>query len=110
MIYRGAVMGYREPIPSVRLKAMRRGLQDYEYFRLLAAKESKAAADRLVDGIVYERPFGERAMRDTEIWKNNPEEWDQARVAAGERIAAKRAHRRRRRIEEKASAVASGRG
>jgi hypothetical protein len=89
MIYRGAVMGYREPIPSVRLKAMRRGLQDYEYFRLLAAKESKAAADRLVDGIVYERPFGERAMRDTEIWKNNPEEWDQARVAAGGRIAGK---------------------
>jgi hypothetical protein len=88
MIYRGAVMGYNEPIASVRLKAMRRGLQDYEYFRLLAAKEGKAAADELVDSIVYKRPFGERAMRDTEIWRNNPEQWDKVRIEAGSRIAA----------------------
>jgi hypothetical protein len=87
MIYRGAVMGYNEPIPSIRLKAMRRGLQDYEYFRLLAGKEGRAAADELVNGIVYKRPFGARAMRDTEIWKNNPEEWDKVRIAAGQRIA-----------------------
>jgi Glycoside hydrolase 123, catalytic domain len=87
MIYRGAVMGYREPIPSVRLKAMRRGLQDYEYFRLLAEKDGKPAADQLVDGIVYKRPFGARAMLDTEIWKNNPEEWDAVRITAGKRIA-----------------------
>jgi hypothetical protein len=87
MIYRGAVMGYREPIPSVRLKAMRRGLQDYEYFRLLAEREGKPAADKLVDSIIHKRPFGERAMRDVEIWKNNPEEWDKVRVEAGGRIA-----------------------
>ena len=89
MIYRGVVMGYREPIPSIRLKAMRRGLQDYEYFQLLAGKEGKAAADQLVDSIVHKRPFGARAMLDTEIWKNNPDEWDKVRIAAGERIAVK---------------------
>jgi hypothetical protein len=27
-------------------------------------------------------------MRDTEIWKNNPGDWDRVRDVAGERIAA----------------------
>jgi len=36
---------------------------------------------------VYKRPFGSHALLDTEIWKNNPEEWDKVRIAAGERIA-----------------------
>lgn len=87
MIYRGAVMGYNEPIPSIRLKAMRRGLQDYEYFQLLADKEGKRAADEFVNRIIYKRPFGARAMLDTEIWKNNPEEWEEVRVTVGNRIA-----------------------
>ena len=88
LIYRGAVMNYDRPIPSVRLKAQRRGLQDYEYFWLLAQKTgSKQAADELVNGIVYKKPFGKAAMLDIEIWKNNPEEWDKARVAAGEQLA-----------------------
>jgi glycosyl hydrolase family 123 len=88
LIYRGAVMDYPGPIPSIRLKAQRRGLQDYEYFWLLAQKTgNKQAADALVNSIVYKRPFGKAAMLDIEIWKNNPEVWDQARIAAGERIA-----------------------
>jgi hypothetical protein len=82
LIYRGAVMGYRQPVASIRLKAQRRGLQDYEYFWLLGAR-----ADDLVNRIVYKRPFGKRAMLDTEIWKNNPEDWESARLEAGRRLA-----------------------
>jgi hypothetical protein len=81
-------MSYERPIPSIRLKAQRRGLQDYEYFWLLAQKtNNKQAADELVNRIVYKRPFGKGAMLDVEIWKNNPGEWDKARLAAGEQIA-----------------------
>jgi hypothetical protein len=40
-----------------------------------------------VNSIVYKRPFGKNAMLDIEIWKNNPEEWDLVRMAAGERLA-----------------------
>ena len=88
LIYRGAVMDYKQPIPSIRLKAQRRGLQDYEYFWLLAQKTgSKKAPDDIVNRIVYKRPFGKVALLDTEIWKNNPEEWDKARIAIGERLA-----------------------
>jgi hypothetical protein len=87
LIYRGAVMGYREPVASVRLKAQRRGLQDYEYFHILERKTgSKAAADAIVNRIVYKQPFGKQAMLDVEIWKNNPDDWERARIEAGERI------------------------
>jgi hypothetical protein len=89
LIYRGAVMNYKEPIPSIRLKAQRRGLQDYEYFWLLSQRMgSKEAADELVNRIVYKRPFGANAMLDTEIWKNNPDEWDRTRIAVGEQLNA----------------------
>jgi Glycoside hydrolase 123, catalytic domain len=88
LIYRGAVMQYDQPIPSIRLKALRRGLQDYEYFWLLSRKTgSKGTADALVNSIVYKRPFGKNAMLDTEIWKNNPDVWDEVRIRAGERLA-----------------------
>ena len=81
-------MGYGQPIPSIRLKAQRRGLQDYEYFWLLTQKtRSPQAANQIVDAIVYKQPFGKSAMLDIEIWKNNPEDWDKARIAAGELIA-----------------------
>jgi hypothetical protein len=81
-------MGYQQPIPSIRLKAQRRGLQDHEYFWLLSEKTGgKDAADAIVNRIVYKRPFGEAALLDTEIWKNNPDEWEKTRVEAGEAIA-----------------------
>jgi hypothetical protein len=38
VFYPGSKFGYDGPIPSLRLKAMRRGLQDYEYLRLLEKK------------------------------------------------------------------------
>lgn len=87
LIYRGSVMGYRGPVASIRLKAQRRGLQDYEYFWLLQQKTgSMAAADAIVNRIVYKQPFGKQAMLDVEIWKNNPDDWERARAEAGEQI------------------------
>jgi hypothetical protein len=34
LVYRGETMGLDEPAASIRLKALRRGSQDYEYFWL----------------------------------------------------------------------------
>jgi hypothetical protein len=88
LMYRGAVMGYRDPVASIRLKAQRRGLQDYEYFWLLQQKTgSMETADAIVNRIVYKQPFGKQAMLDVEIWKNNPDDWERARMEAGERLA-----------------------
>jgi hypothetical protein len=89
MIYRGEVMNYSEPIPSIRLKSTRRGLQDYEYFRLLS--ELTGGTDRsddLVNSVIHKEPFGEKAMLDVEIWRNDPSEWERVRIAAGDLLDA----------------------
>ena len=88
LIYRGVAIHYRQPIPSIRLKAQRRGLQDYEYFWLLAKKTvGNRVVDDFVNSVVYKRPFGKHGVRDVEIWKNNPMEWGRVRIAAGDRRA-----------------------
>jgi hypothetical protein len=87
LIYRGVVMGYQEPIPSIRLKLQRRGLQDYEYFWLLAQTKGAEQVDKLVNQVIYKNPFGKAAMLDTEIWKNNPDAWEKVRFSVGEMIA-----------------------
>jgi hypothetical protein len=86
LIYRGEQMGLSGPIPSIRLKAQRRGFQDYEYFWLLQQASRGEEADRLVNSVIHTAPFGEASIGNTEIWKNNPEAWDQARVKAGEML------------------------
>jgi hypothetical protein len=80
-------MGYQEPIPSIRLKSQRRGLQDYEYFWLLAQTKGAEQVDKLVNQVIYKNPFGKAAMLDTEIWKNNPDAWEKVRFSVGEMIA-----------------------
>jgi len=87
-IYRGEPIGRVGPVPSIRLKAHRRGFQDYEYFWLLQQAGKSDAADEVVDGIVHTPPFGQESVGNTEIWRNNPEEWDAARIRAGELLAA----------------------
>jgi hypothetical protein len=90
LIYRGEVMGYEQPVPSIRLKAQRRGLQDYEYFRLLADKHGEAEADRLVNSVIFGRPFGEDSIGHVRLWKNHPDEWEAVRKQAARRIAQER--------------------
>ena len=40
-------------------------------------------ADKMVEGIVHAEPFGKASVQDVEIWKNNPEAWDEVRIQAG---------------------------
>ena len=85
-IYRGKPMGLDGPVPSIRLKAHRRGFQDYEYFWLLKQAGQGKLADKLVNSVVHGLPFGFQAAGNTELWKNNPEAWDAARIQAGEAL------------------------
>lgn len=90
-VYRGETMGLDEPVASIRLKQLRRGSQDYEYFWLLAQKANRGRelADTTVNSIIHnfigmEGPLGSPAM-----WNHNPEDWEKARIKIGDRLSAR---------------------
>ncbi len=89
LIYPGKFIGSKDPVPSIRFKAHRRGFQDYEYFWLLSQRDGKKdAADKLCKSIIHSHPFGNPSHRKIEIWKNNPEAWDAVRIQMGNRLSA----------------------
>jgi hypothetical protein len=49
IFYPGSKFGYDGPIPSVRLKAVRRGLQDFEYLRLAEQRGRKTRHDLIAE-------------------------------------------------------------
>ena len=78
----------RGPIPSFRIKMVRRGIQDYEYFH--RARSLGLNPDPLVDSIVR-RGLGETGAYgiDPGAWSRFPEEWYRVREVLGEMIAAR---------------------
>jgi hypothetical protein len=67
------------PCPSIRLKAMRAGLQDYEYMRILHTMGQDAFVDALVRKLVVK----------TNNWTQNPEAIEKAREEMAVRISGK---------------------
>jgi hypothetical protein len=65
------------------------GLQDYEYFWLLAKKSGgKSTADEWVNGLICKRPFDKSSLaRHKKFGRITPKEWDKVRIAVRERIA-----------------------
>ena len=54
IFYPGAKFGYDGPIPSIRLKTLRRGLQDFEYLRLIEkdGRKSRPELIKLADDLL----------------------------------------------------------
>ncbi len=85
----GIVPNVKGPCPSIRLKAMRDGIQEYEYLRL--AKEggiSETTIDEIVNSLVNQ-PFGEASMSKLDVWNYDPQKWDETRIRLGELISKK---------------------
>ncbi|HEV7330829.1 MAG TPA: hypothetical protein VGN63_07315 [Flavisolibacter sp.] len=82
----GIVPNVKGACPSIRLKTMRNGVQEYEYLRLLASIDKNT--DRVkgfVDGLVN-RPFGDQAVGNLNVWSYEPQKWDESRDRIGELI------------------------
>lgn len=72
--------------PSIRLKNIRNGIQEYEYLTLLKKlTPNKNTAYEIVDEIIN-KPFGPNAIGVIDIWSFNAEEWDKKRIQIGELI------------------------
>jgi len=73
------------PIPSFRLKALRRGLQDYEYFRL--AREANLLFEPTIR-LVVRKGLGITGAYgiDPQAWSREPRDWYRARDAIGKML------------------------
>lgn len=94
LLYPGEFLGIDGPVPCIRLKALRRASQDYEYMRLLAQKTGDPrAVDEIVSGVLF-RAMHEALKPGQDYWQNrerdsrshDPEQWDKARRSLAERI------------------------
>jgi hypothetical protein len=82
----GVVPNVDGPCPSIRLKAMRDGVQEYEYMRLLAnIDKDSTRVDSLVNSII-KLPFGPKSIGNLDVWNYNAETWDKTRIIMGEMI------------------------
>lgn len=85
LFYPGLDAGVSGPVASLRLKAIRDGMQDYDYCALLAACRGRAAADAIVRTVA-------RSWFD---WDRNPGSIHVARERLAKAIVAARSRRKR---------------
>jgi hypothetical protein len=82
----GIIPNVNGACPSIRLKMMRDGVQEYEYMRLLSELDgSRERADQIVNDIIKD-PFGEGSIGNLDVWSFDAEKWDLARIKVGELI------------------------
>jgi hypothetical protein len=87
LVYRGETMGLDEPVPSIRLKGLRRGSQDYEYMWLLSqAKGGREMAGQAVNTTLHGSIRGRASLGAPGMWVHDPDEWDRMRVKFGDAI------------------------
>jgi len=85
----GVVPNVNGPCPSIRLKAMRDGVQEYEYLRLLSEADGNThRADSIVNEIIHE-PFGPKSIGNLDVWSFDAGKWDAQRIAMGRMIERK---------------------
>jgi hypothetical protein len=99
IMYPGDYVGLKEIVPSIRMKQIRRGMQDYEYFWLLAQKgqAQSAKADeickRIMPRSLYEAAGGQPGKREWHYgkgaWQRDPRQWSAARAELAQQILAK---------------------
>ena len=78
LLYPGDYIKMNQVMASVRLKQLRRGMQDYEYMFL--AKKNKATPERVVDSIIkYALDEARRSQGNYGEWVRDPQEWFTAR-------------------------------
>jgi hypothetical protein len=84
LIYsKGVVPNVNGACPSIRLKTLRNGVQEYEYMRLLSEfDKSPVRVDSIVNSII-KNPFGPKATGNKDIWEYEAQKWDKNRLVMG---------------------------
>lgn len=88
----GIVPNVDGPCPSIRLKNLRNGVQEYELMRLLKKMDgNNDRVDAIVNGVI-KQPFGDQSIGNLDVWSFDARVWDESRIKMGDMIdaAAKR--------------------
>lgn len=93
LLYPGSAFGLAEPVPSVRLKMLRRGAQDGAYLRLLRQHDLAHVADSMLASLVryagsdaYDAHFADGR---TPGWSRDRATWETARRIMSEELTRK---------------------
>lgn len=82
----GIVPNVEGVCPSIRLKTMRNGVQEYEYMRLLSEIDKNSErADNIVNAVIN-KPFGRKSIGNLDVWSYDAGLWDQSRIKLGDLI------------------------
>jgi hypothetical protein len=82
----GVVPNVNGPCPSIRLKTLRNGVQEYEYMRLLSEVDKNSQrVDSVVNNII-KKPFGPKSIGNKDIWSYDAQKWDESRIWMGKAI------------------------
>ncbi|MHB8895742.1 MAG: DUF4091 domain-containing protein, partial [Candidatus Geothermincolia bacterium] len=84
LFYPGYDVGVDGPVASIRMKQLRRGMQDYEYMWLLGSEGKEAVARGAVDSVV-QYGFADAEGRGVG-WSPDPDAWDAARETMASQI------------------------
>jgi hypothetical protein len=82
----GIVPNVDGPCPSIRLKTMRDGIQEYEYLKLLAAIDKSDKNTNNIVNTLIKNPFGEQSVGNMDVWSYDVRKWDSTRIRLGEQI------------------------
>ncbi len=92
LVYPGHKIGYPGVVATIRLKQVRRGMQDYEYLWLLAERGQRALADQLATELVPRALHEAAAGFGSQYfgrgaWQRDPRAWAQARTQMAEELS-----------------------
>jgi hypothetical protein len=82
----GIIPNVKAPCPSIRLKTMRDGVQEYEYMKMLAAIDKNDQRVGSIINNIIGKPFGNNAVGNLNVWSYDPKKWDEARKQLGQMI------------------------
>jgi hypothetical protein len=92
LFYPGAAFGLDEVLPSVRLKRLRRGLQDIAYLHLLRQRERPSIARTMLDTMTRYAALAATGDNYLDVrlngWVQSPEAWEIARRLLAEEVQA----------------------
>jgi hypothetical protein len=78
LVYPAHAVGYEGIVPTIRLKALRDAIEDYDYMALLDQLGKRAEADKIIE------PLAESFFK----WDRNPADYEQARARLASLIIA----------------------